>query len=76
MKKKLQSGLPVFGTCAGLILLAGEVIGGSIHFGTMDDSSVFSGQHQGTYHSIELIFVIVRKLSQKCLHLFVITLEL
>ena len=38
LKKKIQAGLPVFGTCAGLILLAGEVIGGSMHFGTMDIS--------------------------------------
>lgn len=34
----MKSGLPVFGTCAGLILLAKEVIDGSVHFGTMDIS--------------------------------------
>lgn len=38
LKERLQSGLPVFGTCAGLILLAAEVEGGSAHFGTMDIS--------------------------------------
>lgn len=38
LKEKIQSGLPVFGTCAGLILLAREVEGGGIHFGVMDIS--------------------------------------
>lgn len=35
---QIQKGLPVFGTCAGLILLAKEVKGGIPCFGTMDIS--------------------------------------
>lgn len=37
LKKLIEDGLPVFGTCAGLILLAKEVINDSdSHLGTMD----------------------------------------
>ena len=36
LKNMIQSGLPVFGTCAGLILLAKKVHGGTVHLGTMD----------------------------------------
>lgn len=36
LQQKIHEGLPVFGTCAGLILLAKEVDGGVPCFGTMD----------------------------------------
>jgi 5'-phosphate synthase pdxT subunit len=36
IKKKIEEGLPVFGTCAGLILLAKEIEASSPHLGTMD----------------------------------------
>jgi pyridoxal 5'-phosphate synthase pdxT subunit len=36
LKKKIEGGTPVLGTCAGLILLAKDVIGGVPCFGTMD----------------------------------------
>ncbi|MDD6208570.1 MAG: pyridoxal 5'-phosphate synthase glutaminase subunit PdxT [Clostridiales bacterium] len=36
VQDKILSGMPVFGTCAGLILLAKEVEGGQSHLGTMD----------------------------------------
>ena len=36
LKKRIAEGLPVFGTCAGLILLAEEVEGGKPCFGSMD----------------------------------------
>lgn len=36
LKTKLEEGLPVFGTCAGLILLAKQVEGGTPCFATMD----------------------------------------
>ena len=36
LKEKIMSGLPVFGTCAGLILLADEVEAGVPCFGTMN----------------------------------------
>lgn len=35
IQKKIRSGLPVFGTCAGLILLAKEVENNPSYFGTM-----------------------------------------
>ena len=36
IQSRIQAGLPVFGTCAGLILLAERVEGGKPCFGTMD----------------------------------------
>ncbi len=36
LREKIAAGMPVFGTCAGLILLANQVEGGQICFGTMD----------------------------------------
>lgn len=36
LKQKIEGGLPVFGTCAGLILLADQVEDGIPCFGTMD----------------------------------------
>ena len=36
MRERIRSGLPVFGTCAGLILLAKQVDGGVPCFATMD----------------------------------------
>lgn len=36
LRERIENGLPVFGTCAGLILLAKEVEDGTCCFGTMD----------------------------------------
>lgn len=36
IRNKIQTGLPVFGTCAGLILLANRVEEGTEHLGVMD----------------------------------------
>ncbi len=36
LKAKIEGGLPVFGTCAGLILLAKEIEGEEPHLGVMD----------------------------------------
>ncbi len=36
LKAKIERGMPVFGTCAGLILLAKEIEGEQPHLGTMD----------------------------------------
>jgi len=37
IQRQIQNGLPVFGTCAGLILLANELSNsGNLYFGTMD----------------------------------------
>lgn len=38
LRQRIAAGLPVFGTCAGLILLAKEVEGGTPGFATMDIS--------------------------------------
>ena len=38
LKKMIEQGLPVFGTCAGLILLAKNIIGENPHLGVMDIS--------------------------------------
>ena len=36
LRKLIQDGMPVFGTCAGLILLAEKILGDeSVHLGTM-----------------------------------------
>lgn len=36
LRKRIQKGMPVWGTCAGMILLAKEIIGEAPHLGTMD----------------------------------------
>lgn len=36
LKRKIKQGLPVWGTCAGMILLAKDVIGENPHLGLMD----------------------------------------
>lgn len=53
LKELIQSGLPVFGTCAGLILLAKEVEGGTVHFGTMDIAAKRNayGRQLGSFHT-------------------------
>lgn len=53
LKESIQSGLPVFGTCAGLILLAKKVQGGIVHFGTMDISVKRNayGRQLGSFHT-------------------------
>lgn len=52
LKELIQSGLPVFGTCAGLILLAKKVQGGIVHFGTMDMEVKRNayGRQLGSFH--------------------------
>ncbi|MGI6229837.1 MAG: pyridoxal 5'-phosphate synthase glutaminase subunit PdxT [Tractidigestivibacter sp.] len=36
LRERIADGMPVLGTCAGLILLASEVVGGEVAFGTID----------------------------------------
>jgi 5'-phosphate synthase pdxT subunit len=36
LKSRIENGLPVWGTCAGMILLAREIVGESPHLGVMD----------------------------------------
>lgn len=55
LKAKIQAGLPVYGTCAGLILLAQEVEGGVPCFGTMDISVKRNayGRQLGSFYTEE-----------------------
>ena len=52
LKEKIMSGLPVFGTCAGLILLADEVEAGVPCFGTMNITAKRNayGRQLGSFH--------------------------
>ena len=53
LKEKILSGLPVFGTCAGLILLADEVEAGVPWFGTMNITAKRNayGRQLGSFHT-------------------------
>ena len=53
LKEKIMSGLPVFGTCAGLILLADEVEAGGPCFGTMNITAKRNayGRQLGSFHT-------------------------
>ena len=53
LKEKILSGLPVFGTCAGLILLADEVEAGDPCFGTMNITAKRNayGRQLGSFHT-------------------------
>ena len=59
LKEKILSGLPVFGTCAGLILLADEVEAGFPCFGTMNITAKRNayGRQLGSFHYAEGEFV-------------------
>lgn len=53
LKEKILSGLPVFGTCAGLILLANEVEAGVPCFSTMNITAKRNayGRQLGSFHT-------------------------
>ena len=55
LKSKIENGLPVFGTCAGLILLADRVEGGVPCFGGMDITARRNayGRQLGSFHTQE-----------------------
>lgn len=59
LKEIILSGLPVFGTCAGLILLADEVEAGVPCFGTMNITAKRNayGRQLGSFHYAEGEFV-------------------
>ena len=52
--ERIEGGLPVFGTCAGLILLAKNVEGGLPCFATMDISVKRNayGRQLGSFHTV------------------------
>ena len=53
LKQRIADGMPVFGTCAGLILLAKQVDGGKPCFATMDISVKRNayGRQLGSFHT-------------------------
>jgi 5'-phosphate synthase pdxT subunit len=53
LRAKIEAGLPVLGTCAGMILLAENVSGGSQCFGTMDITVRRNayGRQLGSFHT-------------------------
>ena len=53
LRKKLLEGMPVLGTCAGLLLLAKEIEGGTPCFATMDVSAVRNayGRQLGSFYT-------------------------
>ncbi|MBE6053058.1 MAG: pyridoxal 5'-phosphate synthase glutaminase subunit PdxT [Clostridium sartagoforme] len=57
LKEMIQNDLPVFGTCAGLLLLAKEISNDNgCHFGTMDFKAVRNayGRQLGSFERIEV----------------------
>ena len=54
LRERIQSGLPVFGTCAGLILLAKQIDGGIPCFSVMDIRVKRNayGRQLGSFHTI------------------------
>ncbi len=53
LRERIEQGMPVFGTCAGLILLAKQVEGGEPCFGTMDIAVKRNayGRQLGSFHA-------------------------
>lgn len=59
LKKKIQNGLPVLATCAGLILLAEHIAGDdTVHFGTMPITVKRNayGRQLGSFHQADGLF--------------------
>ncbi len=54
LKRLISDGMPVFGTCAGLILLAKSVDGGEVHLGTMNISAKRNayGRQLGSFSAV------------------------
>lgn len=57
LRQRIQQGLPTFGTCAGLILLAKQVEGGVPCFGTMDITAKRNayGRQLGSFYTQETL---------------------
>lgn len=55
IREKIQTGIPVFGTCAGLILLAKDVKDGEVCFGTMNIRAKRNayGRQLGSFKTVE-----------------------
>ena len=63
VRSRIENGLPVFGTCAGLILLAKEAEGGKVQLGTMD--IVAKSPWYSSVRPISLPFPAAQKFWQK-----------
>ena len=61
LKKKIEDGLPVFGTCAGLILLAEQVEDGVPCFGTMNILAKRNayGRQLGSFYIISFLICLL-----------------
>lgn len=69
ISSKIRSKMPVFGTCAGMILLSSQIEGESAHIGAMDisvkrnaygrqlGSFHTTGRFDGIEHPIEMVFI-------------------
>ena len=57
LREKIQSGMPVFGTCAGLILLAKEIEGENPYLGTMNIRVKRNayGRQLGSFHTEDVL---------------------
>ena len=56
LKEKIESGMPVLGTCAGLILLADQLTNdGHVYFGTLPVSVRRNayGRQLGSFHTVQ-----------------------
>lgn len=53
LKERIEAGMPVLGTCAGLILLAQDVEGGKVAFGTLPVKVLRNayGRQLGSFHT-------------------------
>lgn len=54
LKERILGGLPVFGTCAGLIVLSKHVVGGSTSLGTLDVTTIRNayGRQLGSFETV------------------------
>lgn len=56
LKRRIDSGMPVFGTCAGLILLAKTIVNdGTVYFGSMNIAARRNayGRQLGSFHTVQ-----------------------
>lgn len=58
LRQRIASGMPVLGTCAGLILLAKQLVGDkTVHFGTLPVTVQRNayGRQLGSFHAVETV---------------------
>lgn len=67
LKNKINEGLPCYGTCAGMILLAKEIMGESSHLGVMD--IVVRRNAYGRQLSSFMTYAVIQEISNKMIPL-------